>query len=754
VMRRFVICAAIVCLTASGLSGKEPTRGQLRFFESKVRPLLANRCFKCHGPKKQSGKLRLDSLGRILRGGESGAAISPGKPEASLMIKAIRYQSLEMPPDRKLADREIKILTTWIKMGAPWSGGDPQALRPRPAGLTVTAKDRQYWAFRPVRRVPLPQTKRRVHHPIDAFIQARLEARDLQPSPSASRRVLIRRLYFDLLGLPPTKEQVDDFVSSRSPDAYEQLVDRLLASPRYGERWGRHWLDVVRYAQSNGYERDDEKPESWRFRDYVVRAFNQDKSYRQFVIEQLAGDLIPQRTDDSIIATGFFRIGAWDDEPADKRQAKFDELDDIVSTMGSAMLGLTVGCARCHDHKFDPIRQADYYRLLAFFRNVNSYGKDKSGTHFEPNTKSIFVKLPSGKGNALAVTRRGGKPLPTHILTRGNSGLPGKRVDAGFVEVLCNDKSSSELPPQLRKSHQLRLQIAHWIASAKNPLSGRVIVNRMWHYHFGRGIVATPSDFGKTGFKPTHPLLLDWLASELIRNDWHLKKLHRLIVTSHAYRQSSRAASGRSLQVDPDNRFCWRQNLRRLEAEVIRDTILQTSGRINLSMGGRGIFPALSPDVLSSQSRPGAGWGKSTVGERSRRSIYIFIKRTLGVPFLEAFDFASPDSPTAARTTTTIAPQALILLNSQFMQEQSEALAQRLLRETGTKNKLAVIERAIHLALARPASKVEHSVLGHFFDRQQERWSSRKKDAAQSYQLALIATCKVILNLNEFIYVD
>ena len=382
--------------TDVALADTEATREQIQFFESKVRPLLASHCYQCHGPEKQKGKLRLDSRSTLVAGGESGPAIVENDPAASLLIQAINYQSLEMPPSGKLKDGEIEILTRWVAMGAPWTPGEMVRSKVEQNDKdNISEEDRQFWSFQPIVRPPVPtvEDSRLLANPVDAFILAAQEAAGLRPSPAASKREIIRRAYFDLIGLPPTPEQVDTFATDNSPDAFVRLIDRLLASPHYGERWGRHWLDLVRYGESNGYERDHEKPHVWRFRDYVIEAFNEDKPYDQFVREQLAGDELDEVTHESIIATGFYRIGPWDDEPDDKILARHDELDDAVSTIGSSFLGLTIGCARCHEHKFDPIPQEDYYRLVAFVQGMAQYGKDTFPTHWVPNEDAVYTPL-------------------------------------------------------------------------------------------------------------------------------------------------------------------------------------------------------------------------------------------------------------------------------------------------------------------------------------------------------------------------
>ncbi len=712
------------------------------FFESKVRPVLVENCYRCHGSQKQRGGLRVDSRAALLEGGDAGPAVVPGKPEQSLLVKAVRHQDgLEMPPKKTLPKTQVELLTAWVKMGAPWPGAAAVAA-PRKAEFTVTDKDRSHWSFRPLRRpaVPPVRGRSRVVNPIDALVLARLEAKGLTLSAPAGKRELIRRVSFDLTGLPPTPEEIDAFVNDPAPDAYERLVDRLLASPLYGERWGRHWLDVVRFAQTHGYERDDEKPNAWRYRDYVIRSLNADKPYDQFVKEQLAGDELGAG-DDGKIATAFYRLGVWDDEPDDARQAEFDSLDDMLSTAGEAFLGLTLGCARCHDHKFDPIPQADYYRLLAFLRNVRPTIRGKGdGTQ---------LPLQAG-GTTLGVSEAGPNVPPTHILAAGQVARRGKAVEPRFPCVLCPSDEQA-IPHGIRptaRSSGRRTALAEWIANRDNPLTARVIANRLWHGHFGRGLAATPSDLGRNGAPPTHPELIDWLASEVISGGWKLKRIHKLIVLSSTYRQSSAARDEKALAADPGNLLLWRQNLRRLEAEAIRDSVLAVSGRLKRTMGGRGIFPTLPREVLETQSRPGAGWNTSPPQEQGRRSVYIFVKRTLGVPLLDVFDFATPDKAVAARVTTTIAPQALILLNSAFMEEQAAAFADRLFRETGhdpAKN----VERAFRLALGRTPTGKERQIAVDYIGR--VKADEKGPDAERK---ALAALCKLVLNLNEFVYID
>ncbi|HUE73455.1 MAG TPA: DUF1549 domain-containing protein [Pirellulaceae bacterium] len=772
--RSLLLATCLIALASAAVMADEaqPTPEQIEFFEKKIRPILVENCHKCHGPQKHQGNLRLDSQAAALAGGDSGAVIVPGKPGESLLIDAIEYKSLEMPPDARLKPEQVALLTEWVTRGAPWPGGGDAALTPRKGPLEVTDADREFWSFRPlgvqgsgfrVQGGEVRGPRSEVRNAIDAFILEKLAEKQLAPSPEATRRELLRRAWFDVTGLPPAFEEIEQFAADVSPDAYERRVDRLLASPRHGERWGRHWLDIVRFAQTNGYERDDEKPNAWRYRDYVIRALNADKPYDRFVTEQLAGDEATPLTDDSLAATAFYRLGVWDDEPDDPRQADADELDDIVSTASSTFLGLTLGCARCHDHKFDPLSQEDYYSFTAFFSNINRYGKmaETVGGGQPVNKEGIFKDLPSGAGQTLCVSERLDPPQPTHLLIRGNALTPGKEVPPRFVEVLChtNEAALPSLPEMKRpqgdstpvKSVGRRTTLAAWITSPENPLTARVIVNRLWHYHFGRGIVATPSDFGHTGMAPSHPELLDHLASELIRGDWELKRMHRQILISATYRQSSRG-SGFRVQgseetgennpqsairnpqlIDPDNTLLWRQNLRRLEAEAIRDAVLETAGSLNTQMYGRGIFPTLSPEVLSSQSRPGSGWeNNQPASQQARRSTYIFVKRTLGVPLLESFDAASPDTPNARRNVTTVAPQALILLNGEFLELQSAAMAARIVEQVPG-DAAEQVELAYRLALGRAPSGMERDVALAYLAREAVRWQKLSEEHPEQF---------------------
>ena len=690
-VNRVGIFLLFVAITGSGAPAAE-ARGAKHFFEAKIRPLLSERCFECHSHKKQKGGLRLDSRAALLKGGDSGAAIVPGDAGASLLISAVRYQDadLQMPPKEKLGKRTVELLTQWVDQGAIWPGSEGAVALDAEKPFEITEEQRSYWAFQPV--------PKQAAACVDEIIDAALGAKQLAPNRRAERAVLIRRAFFDLTGLPPSYEEVQAFVSDPDPGAFMEMVDRLLAMPEYGERWGRHWLDVVRYAQSNGYERDDEKPESWRYREYVIDSFNADKPYDRFILEQLAGDELPDGGDAGLIATGFYRLGVHDDEPDDKRAAEFDALDDMLKTTTETFLGLTAGCARCHDHMFDPISQRDYYELLAFFRNIQKYpagARDISG------------------GKAMAVSEHGAEPMDTHVLVRGNAGRPAEKVEPRFPVILGGGAPTTRTVPS-GASTGLRHGLARWIASPEHPLTARVMANRVWQYHFGRGIVATPNDFGKAGEPPTSIALLDWLAAEFVNSGWSVKHLHRVIMSSSAYQRSSET-NRVNAAVDPGNLFLWRQNMRRLEAEAIRDAMLVASGALNLKRGGdRGFYPAVSGEVVAGASRPGRGWGWSSDIEQNRRSVYAFVKRTMVYPFFELFDYANTEGSLGARPTTTVAPQALLLLNGEFADRSAHLLEERVWHSG------APVDEAFRCALSRDPSERERTMAAQYLNKQEQ----------------------------------
>ncbi|MEM7231077.1 MAG: DUF1553 domain-containing protein [Planctomycetota bacterium] len=1111
----FVLCGAI-----SPALAEERTfsREDLEFFDIEVHPILQASCNKCHGSKERiKAHFRVTSREGLIRGGDRGPAINLEDPKKSLFLEMISYkdENHSMPPTGKLSDREIGILTRWVELGAPFNpkkeiratASEKKDFDP----TVVSEKTKQYWAFKPYagKNPPKVDNAEWSRHPIDAFVYHRLAEAGLKPNGPASRRELIRRAYYNLIGLPPSLAEVQAFENDKSADAFEKVIDHLLDSPHYGEKWARHWLDLVRYAESNGYERDSVKPMAWGYRDYIIRAFNKDKPYDLFVREQIAGDEFDSKTADSITATGFQRLGLWDDEPADRALARYEYLDSIVATMGELVLGLTIGCARCHDHKLDPIPQKDYYQMVSFFANISPHGKgdrnlvsldtpavraelekqrgekaekefalhskiftleneflaaakkkkpelvedflgpadiadlkyrfyrdtwDKlpkfddlrpettgvlpdgrftlqpalrraamgfvyegklrvpadgeyrfyvrskdgsrltvgekkigeesgTGTHeysgavqlkkgYAPirfdffnkdggpeldvewsssdfsqrslantrsaspgiffsdargsspsewmyttrkpnkrwadrkfrangwkkgiagfgtkgtpgaivrttwNTKEIWLrktfevrgelsglilslhhdedatilvngaKVHEARGhrreyttvdlakarphlregiNVLAIHCRqtgGGQYIDAglsedgktssvsrliadhgdqvlgaekkaayqrlkgeltasqkakvsinipkamavgesgrrtiRVLLRGNPHLPGDEVQPGFPSVLSPPKPSIK---DRGASSGRRSALADWLVDAKNPLTARVAVNRLWQFQFGRGIVRSPSNFGRLGDRPTHPELLDWLAAEFVRQGWKMKAFHKLLMTSRTYQMSSRGQK-EALAKDPTNNLLWRFDMRRLTAEEIRDSMLAVTGKLNTKMFGPSMYPEL-PDAILRTSSTGAGkWGRSSPEERNRRAIYIFIRRSLQDPMLKTFDFADTDSPCSVRFATTVPTQALTMLNSKFVSEQAEAFAASL--TSGADNLEARVKLAIERALSRSPHPGEVADAAGIVKSFQKKYELDEAKALERYSL-------ILLNLNEFFYID
>ncbi len=799
----------------------------IEFFETRVRPILAEKCLRCHNPQELNGSLDLTSRRGILDGGDSGPAVEMGDIDDSLLLSAIRYDAFEMPPTGKLADAQIETIAIWLHLGMPWTPGE-EALEVtdhhRPP--EVSEETKAWWSFQPPQKHDLPHVQNAdwAKSPLDHFILAPLEAAGLSPNAKADRATLIRRVYYNLLGIPPTYQQVQAFVHDPDPQAYEKLVDQLLASPHYGEKWGRFWLDLVRYSETNSFERDGDKPFVWKYRDYVIQSLNDDKPYDQFLIEQLAGDELPEPTIETITATGYYRLGQWDDEPADPKLARYDELDDVLRTTTEVTLGLTVGCARCHDHKIDPIPTVDYYRLLAFFENMHPYGV-RSGEsvekasvrtfHFpadddakqrhqadlnrlEANLAAIYEKAkpsfesveheewqyeenqvrlikkrqgdvltdgevrrferqferrrqlkqtpPSADVKALAIKERGPVAEETYVMLRGNPHVIGEAVSPGFPSVLSPPEPQIEVPAT-GESTGRRLALAKWIASADNPLTARVMANRVWQGHFDRGIVRSASDFGFQGDRPTHPELLDWLAQRLIEHQWRLKPLHREILLSSTFRMSS-AHRDDAYAVDPVNDLFWRFNMRRLTAEEVRDSILAATGHLNLDkMFGPSIFPIMPKEVLAGQSQPGSGWGQSSPEDRDRRSVYIKSKRSLVLPILQNFDVAEADFSCPVRFNTTQPTQALGMLNSEFTNFEAQRMALSILETFDSSDVSGQVSEALRRTTQREAQAEEVQTGVEFIHR------VRSREGADPQQ-ALAKFCLLTLNLNEFIFIQ
>ena len=602
-------------------------------------------------------------------GGDTGAGIEAGDASGSVLWQ--RITAGEMPPSsrgvsQKLPKDEIDLIRRWIAAGAAW---------PQNRILSLYEKTSQvrggldWWSLQPISRPSPPDSAK---HPIDCFIRSRLRDKGLKPAPRANRRTLVRRAYIDLLGLPPSPQQVDAFVEDESPDAWERLIDRLLQSPHYGERWARHWLDVVRFAETNGYERDKLKPNIWKYRDWVIEAFNADMPYDRFVTHQLAGDEVDDRDERSLIATGMIRAGTWNDEPNDPADYVYTRLEDFVHTTASAFIGLTVKCARCHDHKFDPIPQTDYYRIAAAFW-PGYIGQANLGG---PNAEQL-------RFDVFGWTDRSAQADPLQLLIKGDRQRPGEVVSPGVLSAIQRLDRPFDPPPAGAKTTRRRLQLAKWITDPGHPLTARVLVNRLWLHHFGEGIVRTPNNFGFKGALPTHPQLLDWLASELIDGGWKIKRIHHLIMTSETYQQASQHPQQANYgQVDAQNQLLWRFNRRRLDAEAMRDSMLALGGRLNTKMGGPSFYPEISDEALEGLSKKGGDWKASPSDERSRRSIYMISKRSRLLPLMTSFNFSDTILPCGRRAETIVAPQALALLNNEFVHRQSEAMAARVAKQS------------------------------------------------------------------------
>lgn len=971
-----------------------PDEASRQFYADQVFPILQEHCFKCHGgEEKLKGNFRITSREGLLRGGDLGSGLDEENPAQSLVLEMVNYgnEDYQMPPKAKLPDAEIEILTRWVvEHDAAFDpdleikGSADESRR----GFTISDEDRRWWSYQPVKRPEIPPVSRPdwIVNEIDAFVLKGLDEAGLKPNPEAEPGALCRRVHYDLIGLPPKLDEVEAFEAAWVEDpakAWEGLIDDLLARPQYGEKWARHWLDIVRYAESNGFERDNPKPEIWRYRDYVIDAFNQDKPYDQFIIEQLAGDEIDEPTLASLAATGFHRLMQWDDEPADRKQHVYDVLADNVQITSEAFLGTTMGCARCHDHKADPISQKDYYSFMSFFHGVTHYQtqgtitfwastKEREKFKIEQDKKfdaakakldgigeklrafyedegvlarkgevnavtfidsvrgkgatweytlqkpttdwkevgfrnKSWLKSPGGFGNgnppnsviktqwnsseiwarssfglkdlptsltleiyhdedvevylngvevfratgyvtdyktvtlgkdavdalqtgrntiavhckqtgggqfldlalrnapggkhddlplveivrrnqgqsmkqkvkqrlgedlitqymnltreiqsiskaqagiALNVVKESGpNPEPMQVHLRGSAHAPGDQVVPAFLSVLGDSSEPTPAkftPVQSEIAHTSgrRLALAEWIASPDNPLTTRVIMNRMWQHHFGRGIAPSTNDLGRLGEAPTHPELLDWLAAELVERGWSLKEMHRLILKSQTYRMSS-APNEANLAVDPGNRHFWRFNMRRLTAEELRDTILAISGQLNLEAGGPSVFPPLPPEVLATASRPGKGWPISNnEADHYRRSVYIHVKRSLRHQFLADFDQADTDSPCAVRFATTVPTQALAMLNSGFVNRQAEVLAEKLRREHNAPE--AQVRAGLERAFQRAATDDEIRQCLNFME-------SLKSEAGLDDKAALDRFALLALNLNELIYLD
>ncbi len=789
-MRRQILAPTLVALLF-GLAVCEQATAQtdkVAYFIQEIRPLLVKNCLGCHGAEVQLGGLDLRSFASAQKGGTRGKTLVPGKAEKSLLYQVISgARNPAMPPTGKLPTEAVAKIKRWINAGAVWTEG------------TIDSATKQvWWAFVPPKLPPVPTHAGEpwVKTPIDAFVLTMLDANKLKPNPPAPRRVFIRRASLDLIGLLPTPQEVEAFVSDKSPKAFDKVVDRLLASPHYGERWARHWLDIVRYADSGGFEGDKDRPLLYKYRDYVIRAFNRDKPYNTFVREQLAGDEYAPNDPDSVIATGYLAAGPQDIVQKDAK-TRSDELDDLVATTGQTFLGLTLGCARCHDHKYDPVKITDYYRLSAIFSpterrelpvptaeerrtidRLNAEIKaqvkpfedkftplwqkacDLAKQQKKPLTDENLVAVLSPadaveyrrlsasikEGNAKlkpysmmqAITDKARTHAPHHLLLRGDSAHPGEIVEPGFICALPGGEATIPASAATSNTTGRRRALAEWLTAPGNPLPARVWVNRVWRQHFGRGLVNTPGNFGISGELPSHPELLDWLAVTFQRNGGHIKPIHRMILLSSVYQQSNvvRLAAAQS---DPLNKWYWRMPLRRLEGEIIRDSILGVAGTLNPTQYGEPVYPPVDPS-LRADTFQGVNWQEGEDSPKTwRRSIYIKVKRSLLFPSLEVFDCPEITASVTARNITTTPTQALTLLNDPLMQVQAQKFAERLRREVGNEP-ATQIERAYPLAFGREPTAKERTLALAFL-----------KDRANGNE-ALTRFCHALFNLNEFVY--
>ncbi|MBM4069473.1 MAG: DUF1553 domain-containing protein [Planctomycetes bacterium] len=742
-----------------------------------VLPILHLRCVACHGRQLREGGLDLRTRASILQGGKSGPALVPGKPDDSVILR--RIHAGDMPPRKRLIAAavkpmepdEINKLTRWIALGAPEIADEPDVAG-TPADPLVNNKDRDFWAFKPPRAVPIPRVgaAHLIRNPIDAFILQKLQEKRLALSPEADRLTLLRRASFDLTGLPPEPAEVDAFLADRRPDAYERLIDRLLASPRYGERWGRHWLDVAGYADCEGKrEQHLPRPFAWRYRDYVIRSFNADKPYDRFLLEQIAGDdlvdyeraaEITQEIEDNLVATAFLRL-APDPTWANLTGFVPDRLDvmaDSLDVLGSGVMGLTLKCARCHSHKFDPLPQRDYYRLVDIFKGaydehdwlkpeIRSFGGAVSaggGERYLPHVTTTERRRWERDGRKqpepriMALWDRG-EPSPTYIYRRGDYNSPGQPVRAGVPAVLTDGMTPFEVQPPWpeAKSTGRRLAFARWLTRPDQPLTARVMVNRLWKHHFGQGIVRSLDNFGKTGQPPTHPALLDWLAREFVRHGWSMKAMHRLMMTSQTYRQSS-VVTALHEKLDPANRLLSRMPLRRMEAEVVRDTLLLLAGKLDGAQFGPADPVQVRADGLVQSGR--------------RRSVYVQQLRKHPPSLLESFDLPSMNPNCVQRPESLVATQALHLLNDTTVRELAGHFADRVLREAAGHSP-SLVERAYLIALSRPPNPEESRIAMSALVKLNEEWA-RHLARSEAGRRSLKTLCHTLMNSAVFLYID
>ncbi len=871
-----VVCGSLVATSfLTSTRAEEPVS-----FAKDIKPIFDSNCAACHGATTQLSKLDLSTRESALRGGERGPDIVPGRADDSRLYRLVAgLEQPEMPLDgNALPAEQLARIKTWINEGAHWdvaaeSAKSEPASSPGPAAgpenAVLPPGARDYWAFRLPVQAPVPAGAASLKNPIDRFLAKARQDKGLNPAPRADRLTLLRRAHLDLIGLPPTPAETAAFLADIAPGAWERLIDRLLASPHYGERWGRHWLDVARYADTDGYEDDHDRPNAWRYRDYVIRSLNEDKPYNVFLTEQLAGDEIDNKTIDTRIATAFLRLGPRVEvREGDNPQYRYDYLDDMIATIGKGTLGLTLQCARCHNHKFDPILQRDYYALQATLfgyvetdypltpkEDVDAYNKKVAAINtkqaplrteirkieapyrerlraeaikrdFPLNIQQAVAKPESERtdGERLLadqvlksaiidikvdeamkpedlarrkaldaeikeIEKERPEPLPTadivtdgdyrfspdrvtegtvaavnlaalraqlkgsylhtgpgryevppsNFLIRGDYNAKGAPTNPGFVTVATYGNPATEIPRPDGHTSGRRLALAQWLTSRDNPLPARVMVNRIWSHHFGRGIVGTLENFGKMGDQPTHPELLDWLAVEFMNRGWSIKQMHRLMMTSDAYQMASRYNEPTTAATDPNNQYLWRYRIQRLDAEVVRDNIMATAGTIDLTIGGPPIFPHIQPELLKavSFSRIHGIYRNQDDGPAVwRRSIYVYTKRNLPFPMMQAFDLPDLNVSFGARNVSTVPTQALTLMNNEFVTRQAQLFADRIKTAAGA-DQVKQIDLAYRFALARPPTPKEMTVA---------------RELVEGRTLADFAN--VMLNLNEFLYME
>lgn len=839
-------------------------------FDQDIRPILMQ-CIRCHGPGKQEGGMRFDGRDVAFQAGDSGnKAIEPKDIAHSELIRRVESKddSQRMPPEgATLSHRQIEILRTWIDQGANW----PEASKITssvPGEMVVTEEDRQHWSYRPlgVTQPPTVKDNQWCQTPIDQFILAKLDSSKLTPNQRADRRTLIRRLYFDLIGLPPTPEEVEAFVSNPSSSAVEELIDKLLDSSHYGERWGRHWLDLTRYADSNGLETDADRPTAWHFRDFVIRAFNDDLSYQTFVRWQLAGDEYEPDAPEARAATGFL-VTAPNETlgpnfiEEERLRLRYNELDDTAVTTTAAFLGLTLGCARCHDHKFDAIPTRDYYRIQAAFIGtargevflasrdaISKYHHEEKawnqrmkpiqdrfnhwldeqrkphesklrhqkidGLSISPEEKTVLKEQPDSEPGkrlsqqheqklkltdddyrrvftkeqrdtwdamaheleevnrtrpqapptGLAITEPNGDPQEAWLLSRGDFYSKQERVELGFLTVLTGNRSPEQYraaalkeTPSVSSSHQRRA-LAEWMTDVDQgagALLARVFINRVWQHHFGEGLSRTVNDFGVRAENPSHPELLDWLAQDFITHGWRLKRLQKLILMSAVYQQDTTFDTSRA-SIDPENRLLWRRRPLRLESEILRDSVLAVSGTLNAEPFGPAFKPPIPPEAMLARNT-GNPYPRDASDSpvTRRRSVYMFHKRVVQYPLMQVFDAPDASVSCGRRNNTTVAPQALALLNDPFLRDRATDFAKRLISEKGA-NRSDWVTRSFQLALSRPPNERELNTSLEFIDKQTIGRSKRQPNSSadETQHQALADLCQSLFSLSEFIYVD